>query len=69
MFKFFKKNRNNAEFNFGEAEEKAIGKFVEYNYKKGLHREVEFFEKDRPFLGGWICEAKVNGNEYNVVMY
>jgi hypothetical protein len=68
MFNFFKKNRKN-ENDFFAVESKPYGKFIEYNYKTGYHKEFTFSKEEKNLVGAWICEVKVNGNEYNVVVF
>ena len=68
MFKFFKRNRKTEE-DFFAVEAKKIGKFVEYNNKTGFRKEHEFTAEEKNFVGAWICEAKVNNNDYLVVAY
>lgn len=68
MFKFFKKASKvdfEAEFN-AMFEEKIVGKFYEWNHKKGIDKVVEFTAKQEALIGAWICEANENGNQYRV---
>ena len=71
MFKFFKRANKvdfEAEF-FGAEEPKKIGKFIEWNTKKGIHKEYEFTANEKNLVGGWISVAKYEGNEYRVEYY
>ena len=68
MFKFFKKVDFESEFN-AMFNEKAIGKFHEWNNKKGINKAIEFTAKEKNQICGWIGEAKLNGNQYRVEYY
>ncbi len=68
MFKFFKRANKvdfEAEFN-AMNEEKIVGKFYEWNYKKGVNKVIEFTAKQEALIGAWICEANESGNNYRV---
>ena len=66
----FKRNKKHEDNFFGENDTttSVIGIFKEYG-NHNYYREYEFTDEDKIFIGAWICEAKNNNHQYNVIYY
>lgn len=69
MLKLFKRKNTNINF-FEETKKEPIGIFKTWS-KNNINNSSEFelYEEDRNRIGAYICCAKADNKDYNVIWY